>query len=84
MSHFFLKEYDEALASLNQLEKYATQNQSSLDEGNIRWVEDGIYYLPFIYYLKKFSFFFSFFSFFFFENEFNQISINFKGIKMVV
>ena len=57
---------DEALAVFELLEQFAVKHTTAIDEGNIKWVEDGLYYVPFIAFSKGWGifrcFFFSFFS----------------------
>jgi len=47
-AHYFHGKHDEAVTAFEHLRAFVTKNPTVIDEGNVRWVEDGLYYLPFI------------------------------------
>jgi len=70
---YFHGKVDEALAVFELLEQFAVKHTTAIDEGNIKWVEDGLYYVPFIAFSKGWGclFFFSLFIFHFPKNLFH-------------
>lgn len=52
-ANYFNGKIDEAASTIEILDAFATKNATIVDEGNIRWIEEGLYLSPFIAFAKR-------------------------------